>query len=207
MDPEELLALMRSRRSVRRFLERRPPREEIERLIEAARWAPSNHNRQGWRFIVFEDPGAIRELAEQVRSNLLERGKAVPPQAAHLAEEVAQHATWFGDAPCLVLVLHKRPVSIGRELLAGLPHPALVSGEPMSAAMAVENMLLAAHAMGLGACVLTGPLLAREAMAGIPHLPSGFEVSCLVALGYPAEEPPAPRRKKIAHIVEYRGSP
>lgn len=207
MDHGELLELMRSRRSVRRFLPRPPSRKEIEELVEAARWAPSNHNRQGFRFIVFEDPDEIGKLSREVRACLLGKVKAAQRISAQIAEELVHHATWFGDAPCLVLVLSKRPVAVGAELMEGVPHPELVSGEPLSAAMAVQNMLLAARALGLGSCVLTAPLIASEVLAGIPGLPPGFEAACLVALGYPAEEPGAPRRKRIDQLVEYRGRP
>jgi nitroreductase len=54
-DYDRLLELMRLRRSIRRFSDRAVSRQDIGRLIEAARWAPSNHNRQPWRFLVVED--------------------------------------------------------------------------------------------------------------------------------------------------------
>jgi len=124
-----------------------------------------------------------------------------------VGEDLVEHASWFGEAPCLAIVIHKRPPAAGAGFLEGLPDPALVSGEPLSAAMAVENALLAAHAMGLGSCVLTAPLLVPEALEGIGDLPAGFVPTCLIALGYPAEDPPPPRRKEIRHLVEFRGEP
>ncbi len=207
MDPEDLLALMRSRRSVRRFTGETPPREVVETLIEAARWAPSNHNRQGLRFIVFLDREEIARLARDVRSSLLDKVKAGPALLSSLGDEFVENASWFGDAPVLILVLHKRPVAVGRSLLEGTSSPPLVSGEPLSAAMAVENMLLMARALGLGACVLTAPLLAREVVEGIPDLPPGHEATCFVAVGYAAEDPAAPRRKPIQQLVEFRKRP
>jgi nitroreductase len=203
-DYEELLELMRARRSVRHFLDRPVSREAIEKLVEAARWAPSNHNRQGWKFLVFEDRDEIRELARQVGERLEVKLSAASPLLPQHAQETIEHATLFGESPCVVLVMHKRPTAISGKVTAGLANPDLVSGEPLSAAMAVQNLLLAASALGLGACVMTAPLLAGEVFEAIPDMPTGFVPTCLVAVGFPAESPPAPRKKRLEQILEYR---
>ena len=54
-DYEQLMGLIRSRRSIRRFSERVVSRDDLMRLLEAAGWAPSNHNRQPWKFVILED--------------------------------------------------------------------------------------------------------------------------------------------------------
>ena len=205
IDYEQLLELLRSRRSIRRFADQAVSREDLARLLEAARWAPSNHNRQGWRLLVFADRARIRSLAEHVKSGLRERFQGVSRLPAEAMEDLVRHATWFGEAPCLAVVLSKGPSAAGAGLLEGLAHPDLVSGEPLSAAMATQNFLLLAHASGLGACILTAPLLAPGALDAIPDVPSGFRVLCLVALGYPAEDPAPPRRKALEHLLDFRG--
>jgi nitroreductase len=202
-----LLELIQSRRSVRRFSDRAVSREDIGRLLEAARWAPSNHNRQPWKFLVIEDKQQITQLAETVSQGLSEKMKSLPGVAAQYASQFKQYAIFFANAPVLVVVLHKQPVSVSAPVLAGLKNPDLVSGEPLSAAMAVQNLLLAAQALGLGTCMLTGPLLVQDALAGALDLPAGHDLTCLVALGHPAESPAAPRRKTIEQIVEFRNKP
>lgn len=199
-----LLALMKSRRSVRRFEDRPVPREAIEAVVEAARWAPSNENRQGWKFVVFEGRDTVRALAQHVQA-------AVEAVCAKAENTVVEHVTQLtectsrlADATCLILVLHKRPSIAAVRLLGDDPQAALVSGEPLSAAMAVQNLLLAAHAIGLGACVLTAPLAGGAIVRAIPDFPAGFEPTCLVALGWPAENPLVPHKKAIEHILEYR---
>ena len=92
---------------------------------------------------------------------------------------------------------------MGRSLLPSATSE-LASGEALSTAMAVQNLLLAAHAMGLGTCVMTAPLLAGDVWKSLCDFPIGFEPTCLVAVGYPAETPAAPRRKNLEHILEYR---
>ena len=139
-----------------------------------------------------------------MRTGLRERLHRGPQQLAQHADETIHHATLFAEAPCVVLVMHRRPAAISAAMAAGIQNPELVSGDPLSAAMAAQNILLAAHALGLGACVMTAPLLVREAFDAVAGPSPGFEPTCLVALGYPGEDPPAPRRKRVEQIVEYR---
>lgn len=203
IDYAQLLELLRSRRSIRRFLDRAVSHEDLARLVEAASWAPSNHNRQPWRFLVLEDKHQLRDLAQAVGDALNLKLKSLPALASSYAHELADYATFFAEAPLLIIALHKRPVSVSAALLEGLSNPALVSGEPLSVAMAVQNLLLAVHALGLGACVMTGPLLVPEAVSRAVSLPAGFDLTCFVALGHPAESPEAPRRKALEQIVQY----
>jgi coenzyme F420-0:L-glutamate ligase / coenzyme F420-1:gamma-L-glutamate ligase len=203
IDYEELLELMQSRRSIRQFSGRAVAREDIARLIEAARWAPSNHNRQPWRFIVLDDPNRIQALARDVTHALSARLKSLPQVAGAYLGEFATHAISFAQAPALLVVLHKQPVSLASALLDGVHNPELVSGEPLSVAMAVQNLLLAAHALELGTCVLTAPLVVPDSVTHSVTLPPGFDITCLVAVGYPAESPAPPRRKSLEQIVEF----
>ncbi len=200
---EHLLGLIQARRSIRRFSDRVVSRDDLARLFEAARWAPSNHNRQPWRFLALEDKQQINRLAETVRENLAQKLKELPEVAASHIGEFTHYATCFANAPVLLVVLHKRPVSVSASLLVGIRNPELVSGEPLSVAMAVQNLLLAAQALGLGTCVLTGPLLVPEVLVAELSLPAGHELTCLVALGHPAETPPPPRRKTVEQIAEF----
>lgn len=206
-DYELLMGLIQSRRSIRRFAARAVKREDLKHLFEAASWAPSSHNRQPWRFLVIEDRQQIAGLADAVGRELANKLKSLPEMAAAYAGEFKRHATFFAEAPVLIVVLHKQPVRVAAPLLAGLKNPELVSGEPLSAAMAVQNLLLAAHALGLGACALTGPLLVQGSLTGALTLPAGHELTCLVAVGHPAECPSPPRRRSLEQIVEFRNNP
>lgn len=206
-DYEHLLGTIQSRRSVRHFSERFVSRDDLARLFEAARWAPSNHNRQPWRFLVLEDKQQIKRLAATVHQALSQKLKELPEVAASHVAEFTRYATCFGDGSVLLVVLHKRPVSVTAALLGGLKNPELVSGEPLSVAMAVQNLLLAAQTLGLGTCVLTAPLLVPEVFATELALPANHDITCLVTVGHPAETPPPPRRKTVEQIVEFGPGP
>ncbi|MDP6636693.1 MAG: nitroreductase family protein [Phycisphaerae bacterium] len=203
-DYESLMNLIKKRRSVRRFADLPIDRADIDRLADAARWAPSNHNRQGWKFVVFSDADELARLAGKVLESLARRLAECPEIPRDRSRELLVHATGFALAPCVILVMHKPPSLTAGKLLADSP---LASGEALSAAMATQNMLLAACAMGLASCVFTGPLLARDVWEQLDDLPMGFEPTCLMAVGYPAgPSPDAPRKKRLEQIIEYRSA-
>jgi len=72
-----------------------------------------------------------------------------------------------------------------------------------SVAAAIQNLLLAAHAKGLGACWFCAPLFCREAARSAIGLPKDIEPQALIILGYPDEEPPTPPRLPLKDIVCY----
>lgn len=200
---DELMQIIRSRRSVSSFKEDPVDRADVNRIVEAARWAPSNHNRQGWKFVVYDDRDFIWKLAAEVGVALRHRAAAVPRIKPDQVRAFVEYATQFAKAPCLVLVLHRTPAYVAGEPLSDLPGSEGISGEPLSAAMAVQNMLLAARALKLGTCVMTAPLIVREVFQALPERPQGYEITCLVALGYPLDVPPPPERKGLEHILEF----
>lgn len=202
-DLDVLLRVIRSRRSIRRFTADVPAHDRIESLIETACWAPSAHDRQAWKFVVFRDPERIRDLARSVHASLTARLANAPDLLAQQGKHLLGYAAAFAAAPVLILAMHKRSPASTSALLDHAATP-LASGEALSAAMAVQNLLLAAHAAGLGACVHTAPLFAGDVWNALPDLPHGFEPTCLVTLGFPDETPPAPPRKPLQKILEFR---
>lgn len=199
---DQLLELIATRRSIRRFADRAVAREDLTKLLDAARWAPSNHNRQPWRFLIIEDRERIRDLAGKVRAGMEAKLKALPEVAAVHAAGLVQYGTFFAAAPVLVVAMHKLPIAAAAALWETTQHPELVSGEPLSVAMAMQNLLLAAHALGLGTCVMTAPLLADH-LAGTLRVPPGFAITSLIAVGHPEGISPPPRRKTLEQIVEF----
>jgi nitroreductase len=194
---------VKSRRSVRKFTGQQVMRKQIERLVEAACWAPSNHNRQGWKFIIFDNSKVIKTLAIEARKIVSESVAEAAGLGGQSADELVYFAGGFENAPVLILVMHKKSPTVGKSLLSKATGP-LASGEAISASMACQNLLLTANAMGFGACIMTAPLLAGSVWNSIKDLPLGFEPTCLIAVGYPDENPEAPHRKKLDHVIEYR---
>ncbi len=203
MRSEEVFELLRARRSIRNYSDQQPTREHIEMVIEAGSWAPSNHNRQGWKFIVFLNREVICELADKVRQGVRKILNDSDRGLNDKAEELVHFAGVFDTAPVVILAMHKNSTAISRNVLANLANRQ-ISSEALSAAMAVENILLAANGLGLGTCVMTAPLLAENVWLDLPDMPLGFVPTCVISMGYPDETPAMPRRKKMEHIIEYR---
>lgn len=197
---DALMGIMRGRRSVRMFGKDPVPRELVEKIIEAATWAPSASNRQDWEFAVVESHAVKRAMGLAVRrrwDELLGR-----PEAESVGEELRQHArffTWFARAP-LVIAVSAREADGYMAALCG-EAAAGVAGQKISAAMAAQNLMLAAHALGLGSCCLTAPLAAEEELKTLLGLGRRRALVCLIALGWPAGEAPVMPRKNVQEVM------
>jgi F420 biosynthesis protein FbiB-like protein len=182
---ETLLQLIHTRRSIRKFEPRPVARSLIERLVEAACWAPSAHNRQPWRFMVLTGADRKRQLAEAMGARLSADLWADGVEEAEIARDVARSYRRLTGAPALVLVC------LSMEDMDRYPDAARQRNERImaiqSVGMAAQNLLLMAHAEGLGACWLCAPLFCPDVVRETLGLPEGFEPQGVIALGYPAE--------------------
>jgi nitroreductase len=199
---EDLLALLRARRSVRRFLPDPVTEEEIADLVEAARWAPSAGNKLPWRLVVVTSPERIAAMADAVRAEVTRLRETLRPDLAGDFGAYLEHFLPFAGAPLVIAPIHRGGVDL---LQAAAGSGAGETGRGVDAissvAAAVENLLLCAHAMGLGACWMTGPLLAAEALRPILEIPAGWTLSALVPVGRPAEAPSPPQRRSADQLV------
>ncbi|MBI5487233.1 MAG: nitroreductase family protein [Deltaproteobacteria bacterium] len=200
---DELLALVRARRSVRRFLPEPVSQEDVRRLLEAARWAPSPTNRQPWRFAVVRDAERKAGMREAVAAAARAAATAV---GGMVEEGMAPYAAMFEafeQAPVVVAVLARRPSRVAARLGAGLSDTerAALAGDLPAIGAAIQNFLLAAHALGLGACWLSGPLLAAPDLRAILGGPPTLDLVALIPVGRPAETPAAPPRRDVDQLL------
>lgn len=197
---DELLGLLQTRRSVRRFRDEPLRAGTLERLVEAARWAPSASNQQSWRLMAIEDAALRHRLGEAV---LEATGRLVTCARAEqraAVERYAAHFCHFTSAPLVLAPVYREPPSLLERACGPLPElldPAQPGRDALaSAAAALEHVLLAAHALGLGACWMTGPLVAEARLRAHLGVPEGWRLLALVPVGVPAEAPEAPRRRE-----------
>ena len=178
---EALLA----RRSVRRYTDEPVPHALIEDLLTAAIWAPSAHNRQPWRFAAIETrttiAGLARTMGEQLRRDLDADGV---PEAVIAADTGRSYDRITGAPVVVVLCLSMADMdAYPDERRSALERTMAVQ----SAAMAGQNLLLAAHAAGLGACWMCAPLFCPDVVRAALGLPGDWEPQALIAVGWPAE--------------------
>ena len=206
----DLLELMRARRSVRRFRPDPPARELIEKMLEAAITAPSASNKQPWRFLVIMRADLIAGLAAEVRAAVDRIARHIEPASEGAFRAYGDYFTRFEAAPVVIVALPR-----ALTLLTNLSQPDMPAEDRariaamerdsglMGTAMAVQNLLLAAHALGLGASGMTGPLVAVDRIRALLDVPPSWEVAALVPVGFPAEEPAPTERKAVEKVVRW----
>lgn len=198
----DLLELLRHRRSVRRFRPSPVDHNMVRRLLDAARLAPSAHNRQPWRFVVVRDPQARLRLAEAMADRLRHDRLADGASAAAVEADAARSMERLTGAPCVILVC------LTMESMDSYPDARRSKAEFLmavqSVAMAGENLLLAAAAEGVGACWMCGPLFAGEEASEALDLPQAWQPQGAVLLGE-SEVIPTPRgRRPVDEVTLWR---
>jgi len=183
---DTLLTLIRSRRSIRRYRPDPVPRETIDQLLEAARWAPSAHNRQPWRFAVITSLEARQRLATAMGERLgADRSRDDDPPDV-VERDVRRSYDRIVNAPLIIAVC------LSMRDMDRYPDERRASAEKtmsiQSVAMAVQNLLLLAHALGLGACWMCAPLFCPDIVRETLLLPDDWEAQALITIGMPAEE-------------------
>lgn len=157
----ETLEAIESRRSIRRYTDKKVDEEKVQTMLRAAMYAPSARNYQPWHFVVVNDRKMLDEIAE------------VHPYGEML------HDAALGILICGDINLEPTTEYIG-----------------IDCAAATQNLLLAAHDLGLGA-VWLGVYPRKErstAIASLLKLPQNIIPISLVSVGYPAEQKPKPNR-------------
>jgi coenzyme F420-0:L-glutamate ligase/coenzyme F420-1:gamma-L-glutamate ligase len=186
MNGPDLFAIIQSRRSIRRYQDRPVPENTLLRLLEAARWAPSAHNRQPWRFVVIVDPARrvslARAMGKRFRADLTADGLPVED----IKRQVDRSYQRISSAPAVIVVC------MSLDDMDQYPDVRRQEAERtmavQSVALAAQNLLLMAHAEGLGACWLCAPLFCPDVVRNELSLPGDWEAQALLTLGYPAEE-------------------
>jgi F420 biosynthesis protein FbiB-like protein len=199
---QALYKLIRERRSVRSYTQRPVERALIERLLTAALWAPSAHNRQPWRFGVIEGADTKERLADamntQLRADLVTDG--LP--ADQIQAQVTRRRNRLTRAPVLVLLcvtmsdMHHYPDEKRRR--------AEWTMATQSLALAGQNLLLAAHSEGLGACWLCAPLFCADVVRKTLDLPWDWEPQAFISLGWPGESPQKDRESLNTRVKYLR---
>ena len=158
-----LLDLIKTRRSVRKYKDKHVERDKIKKIMEAARWAPSSHNSQPWKFFVIENKGKEEALVD-----------------ATYGQE------FVGDAPIIILACGDHNKSEDCEA---------------DTALAIENLVLEAHNLGLGTCIIG--YFDREIAKSIFKLEEDLTVYYLITLGYSDENPKEKKRKPLEEVYEF----
>jgi len=169
----DFFEVIKTRRSVRAFTNEQVSNEEVETILEAARWAPSAGNIQPWEFIVVRSPEVKRGLGE-----------------------AALNQTFIEEAPVVIVVCANTLRSGQGYGSRGINLYCL-----QDTAAATQNMLLAAQAMGLATCWV-GAFHEEEARK-VLNVPTGVRPVAIIPVGHPDEKPRMRSRRSLEEIVHH----
>lgn len=180
-EPSELIEFLRSRRSSK-FLSKKDVRfEDVVTALSAAITAPNAHNSQPWRFIVIDDVKVVSRLLEEMayewRKDLMMNGydeRKVEHVIRASMDRTLRASLWI--VVCLTMEDMDRYPDERR-------NRAEYVMAVQSVAAAIENMLLAFHALGYGACWRCGPLFAPDAVRRVLEIPEHVEPQALIEVG------------------------
>ena len=169
----EVFEAIEKRRSIRAFKNMDVPEETVEKLIEAARWAPSAGNIQPWEFIIIRNKEIKHRLAA-----------------------AALNQTFIEDAPVVIVVCANELRSSYGYGTRGATLYCI-----QDTAAATQNILLTATALGLGACWVGA--FNEEQVRKVLNIPNGIRPVAIIPIGHPAEKPAPRPRRPLNEIVHY----
>ena len=194
-----LEAIIKGRRSVRRYLERPVPREHILAVLEAARWAPSPHGRQPWRFAVLTRDEPRRALAAAMGDEWRRQLALDGQDDATIDRRLRISRQRIATAPAIVVpCLYLADLDV-------YPDAARQAAETTMAVQslgcAVQNMLLTAYGLGLDTGWMCAPLFCPETVAAALGLDAALTPHALITLGYAAADPARRERLPLETLV------
>lgn len=200
----DAIECIKTRRSVRRFKSDKVKEEDLRLMIDCARFAPSGTNMQNWHFIVIRNKEVMQSMKQAVEHKIqeIDRSSEAGKKVAHLAK----YFTFFPSAPVVIAVLIEPRETFFEQLGAANKYEAVKQSGFTAAsgvAAAIENLLLAAHALGYGACWMTGPLIAKSELEQILGVKKPFEVMALIPIGVPEKISRAPERMSVEEITSW----
>lgn len=203
-----ILEVMRTMRAMRRLKPDPVPDELLDQLVEAATWAPSGGNLQGYHYVVVTDRGVMAEVASlwrDVSTFYLDALATVPPAGMtperfeRLKDALRFQRDHFHETPAIIVPCYETGGRPGRAFLErlraeGLRRAAvMLRAAPRSRDMAaaasvypgVQNMLLTARALGLGATLTTWHLLVEPELKKVLGIPRDVQTFAVIPVGWP----------------------
>jgi nitroreductase len=201
----DLDQLIKQRRSIRKFKTTEPPQEWIDDLITCASQAPSPSNRQPIRFarIVSEKKKQlIRDNLSLSRDHLVMKINmlGLKKQLKNKVNAYFRFSDFMFDAPWLFAVGVEYPSQEDFNISlinAGLAGNDQLNSDDISVGLAIQLFILKATELGLGTCILTGPLIFVPELGRMPDF-SDMNLKCFVVAGFPDESPDMPFRKSVS---------
>lgn len=184
---KEFWQVLKIRRSVRKFLNKKVPDALIKKIIQAGLVAPCGGGQRNYEFIIIKSSSVKNKLRNKVQERIdYFVNKMNSLRAKKEFSSYGTYFTFFDQSPIVIAVVSKPYDSLTGRLLERYEGNAsyIKSAGIQTVSAAIENMLLAIAALGLGACWMTGPLIAKEALEKELEINSPNELIALIPIGY-----------------------
>jgi len=195
----DLVSLLQGRRSVRKYQVRTVPRELIEQVLEAARWAPSPHGRQPWRFVVLTRQETKVRLAEHMGETWQQQLQMDGQSAEIVTIRMEKSRQRILTAPAIIIAC------LYLEDLDRYPDQKRQADETtmaiQSIGAAIQNMLLMAYDLGLDTGWMCAPLFCPEVVCKALNLDTRLIPHALITLGYAAADPQRRERLPLDTLI------
>jgi len=195
----DLHTFLRTRRSIRRFKADPVPDSVIENILTTATFAPSAHHRQPWKFAVVTNSFVKTKLADAMAIEFQRDLEADALSPDEIEKKVANSRSRIINAPVVIMLcVDMTDMDIYPDEKRNTAEYIMAT---QSAANAGMQVLLAAHAEGLGSVWVCSPLFVPNVVQKTLDLPETWEPQAMYFLGYPVEIPKPRERKSIKEIV------
>ncbi|MEO1783523.1 nitroreductase family protein [Thermodesulfobium sp. 4217-1] len=209
---QELIDVILSRRSHRKFLPDPVPKEDIEKIIYIATMSPSATNSQPWEYVAVYDNAVKEELANAVLKKLdlmssnLDKDKDA--RQIKLISKSSFYFTFFKEAPVVIFAIakpYKSVMDFINEYFLEEDEPSFAyEASIQSVSASILQLQIAAHIMGYGSCWMTAPNIAKREMGKIIGIHDNDRIIATIPLGKPATNSlSAPRRKSVNEVLRF----
>lgn len=208
----DILNVIVSRKSIRRYTSEPIPKDVLLKVLEAGRWAPTGGNYQPWKLIVVRDQKKREAIAR-----LSKIGTGSRATAWYSMGQMQQRFEGITDPAVKARVLRFMTSGEVSEFASKAPVAIVAVGDlsesvdvPYDVSACIENILLEAHSLGLGACWIHGPAanirhaIELKKMLNIPTGMGQYKILAIISIGWAAERRDRPRPKKsLEEIVDW----
>ena len=209
----EFFEAIHTRKTIRKYKQEHPPTEDIKKIINSARLAPSATNSQNWKFIAIYNDAIKQKMAKAVETAYDDFLQIVDDE--EIKKGIAKYktfSTFFKDAPVVIACIETERKSMMTEFMKskGVPYEEILLYRPdsslLSMGAAIENMSLSATVLGYGTCWLCAPIIAYKEFKNILKLKENDKIVSLLALGKPennnTQQPPKKSLEEVMCIIE-----
>jgi nitroreductase len=187
----DMFEVIAKRRTVRKFTDVPVPEEDLLKILDAARMAPSAGNQQPWKFLVIQDPERIARVKQvgmdEMTKRIREHPTTTPKTLDGFRAKTAAYLEGIFAAPVFIAMLGDKDAKYPDYLKHDVP-------------LAAENLMLAARALGYGTVYGTDFVPATALRVAL-EIPDRYEITCTIALGVPEAWPGPPEKADLESFI------